>query len=187
MKDRFKMWDQIAASVLPPKPAAPRTARNEMVKVIRLTGFQQIEDKILLAFGRQSHEVDDLVDLVSKETFGITYTDTLFERPRNYRETFLPSDEDYEIDDRWHAHEEQFETEGMPDDYVVEHLKELGIDFTDDKGQPLRCTTRFCRQAEAAAKGIMGKMPDPATGSLERLKDNLEEEARRFMHNKRRA
>lgn len=187
MKDRFKIWDKVAAGILPPKPIAARTPTSPMVKVIRLTGFQQIEDKIRLAFGKQSHEVDDLVNVVSKEIFGITHNDTLFEPPRNYGQSVLPTQEDFEVEDRWDAHEEQFETEDMTDEEVVEYLKPYGFDFADDRGQPLRCTKRFCRQAEAAAKGIMGKMPDPATGSLDRLKNNLEEEARRFAQRKRRA
>lgn len=92
-----------------------------------------------------------------------------------------------EIEDRHYDHEDQYDTAEATDDEAVERLLALGLDFRDGKGQPLRCTKLFCRQAEAAAKGIMGRMPDCAAAGLESWAKALERDAIKHMSRKRSA
>jgi hypothetical protein len=92
-----------------------------------------------------------------------------------------------EIEDRYCDHEDQFETAEATDEEAVAALLVLGFDFRDGRGQPLRCTMLYCRQAEAAAKGIKGKMPDRAATGLESWEKKLERDAREHMNKKRSA
>ncbi|RWK73163.1 hypothetical protein [Mesorhizobium sp.] len=95
------------------------------------------------------------------------------------------SSERWDIEDAFNKHEDQYETCEATDDEAVTVLAGLGLDFNDGRGQPLRCTKYFCRQAEAAAKGLMGKMPDRAAANLAVWGSALEQAARVHMNKKR--
>ncbi len=129
----------------------------------------------------------DFADVISIEIFGITESDTLFKIPSGYDDLPGWSQELAEINDSWDLHEEQFETANATDDEAVAILLRLGLDFRDERGQPLRCTKLFSRQAEAAAKGIMGKMPDREGADLESWTTKMMQAAREHMSKKRSA
>jgi hypothetical protein len=123
------------------------------IRVLDLPGIRQLEDRLLLEMW---HDLD--VDRVCHDLFGITPSG-LFEMPDDFSE--LSICERNRIGEAYEEYEKSFETGGgLTDDEEVKLLRSWGLDFTDDRGQPLRCTKLLSRVAEAAAKGIKGKMPD---------------------------
>lgn len=186
MKKRYEEWKRLtgknsnSAAKVAPIP----------IRVLDLPGFQQLEDKLLLYQSRSGGvppEVSLLIEELGKSTFGITDRDTLFELPDDYATLPEWSRERWEIDMRYSAHEERFLTAEATDAEAVEVLLGLSLDFRDNLGRPLLCTKHFCRQAEAAARGIMGRMPDRVTANLETWTKTLEREAREHMARKRSA
>lgn len=183
MKKRHEAWWKLTGQN---PPVQYKT--NAPIRMLDLPGFQRMEDKLLLNPQRQgllSPEVEDFADNLSKETFAIVRNDTLFELPREYDELPEWSDEFQEIEAKWEVHEEQFETAEASDDEAIPILLRLGFDFRDQRGQPLLCVKLFARQAEAAAKGILGKLPDREAAGLESWASALEREARQHMLKKR--
>ncbi|WP_296744846.1 hypothetical protein [Mesorhizobium sp.] len=183
MKKRYAEWLKLTAAAEPDRalPLVP-------TRVLDLPGFDTIERKLLLYTTARSElppalevEVNDL----SKKTFGITMSDTMFAFPAHYNALHEASQERWDIDDEFYEHEEKYETSEATDDEVVAILADLGLDFNDSRGFPLRCTKLFSRQAEAAAKGLLGKMPDRAAADLEVWGNALEEAARLHMNKKR--
>jgi hypothetical protein len=63
----------------------------------------------------------------------------------------------------------------------------MGLDFSDERGQPLRCTKHLARAAEAAAMGIAGRLPDGKAAELEKFEDGLTRDREAFLAKKRRA
>ena len=106
-------------------------------------------------------EVDSAIDAVSKALFGITYRDTIF-----------PLDEGADPR-RWSEepfyHEANFGLSELDGQTVVELLLLKNLDFRDDRGHPMRCVMWLRRQAEAAASGFMGTMPDPVAAAASKL------------------
>lgn len=130
---------------------------NPLIRVIDLPGFRHFEDLLLLHNrGETPPEIDDEEDKLSLQTFGITRRDA------------------FNLDG-------QFQTDHLYDDEAVTLLQRLGLDFSDQNGQPLRCTMQFARQAEAASKGIAGRMPDRSSVGLDRWQSDLEAGAREHM------
>lgn len=174
--------------VPPDTTTAAKSASAAPIRLLDLPDFQKAEDRLLLYTshrGEISTELRDFIDELSKRTFGITVIDTLFEYPQGWNDLPEWSAEWEEIEDRFDAHEDQFETSDANIDEAVEILLRLGLDFRDLRGAPLRCTKFFCRQAEAAAKGIMGKMPDRAAAGLESWERSLKRDAERHLKKKR--
>lgn len=151
------------------------------IRILELPGFREIEDKLLLYSsprGILSPELEDELNELSEKTFGILQVETLFELPDRYRDLPDPSEERFRIEVACYEFENQFETSDATDDEAVTALLTLGFDFRDDRGLPLRCTKQFMRQAEAAAKGIMGQMPDLGAAEAETWGSALEQDAR---------
>ena len=184
MKKRHEEWLKLSGRT--PAPAI-KTAQPP-IRVIDLPNFQRMEDKLWInppVRGILSPDVEAFANSLSKETFGIVENDTLFENPEGYNDFPEWSEERQEIDDLYYEHENQFETADSTDDEAVEILLRLGLDFRDSRGFPLRCIKLFCRQAEASAKGIIGKMPDRAAISLASWTETLERDAKKHMNRKR--
>ena len=91
-----------------------------------------------------------------------------------------------DIERRHREYEQRFQTTDLNDEDSVAVLRGLGLDFRDEHGRPLRCMMLLARQAEAAAKGIAGKLPDPVAARDERWETGLAEAAEAFMASKRR-
>jgi hypothetical protein len=60
----------------------------------------------------------------------------------------------------------------------------LGLDFRNQRDHPLLCTGLFGRQAEAAAKKIIGNLPDQASAHLQKWESNLERDAQAWKKQK---
>lgn len=159
-----------------------------LLRVLRLPDIQSIEDKILIQAPRHGElpwELSDFIDDVSKRIFGITRNDTLFEYPADYADLEEESEAWWDIYDLREIHEQQFQTSNLPDEEAVQALLRLGLDFRDADGNPLRCTKFFCRQAEAAAKGIAGKMPDIRSVDAHSWESKLRKESEEFVRKRR--
>jgi hypothetical protein len=147
-----------------------------------------MEDKLLLygsARGARSPELDEAIDTLSKSTFGVTLEETVFRFPQGYDDLPDHSPKRWRIDDMFDEFENQFETSEATDDEAVEALLRHGLDFRDARGFPMLCTMRFCRQAEAAAKGIMGKIPDRTAADVESWAKQMELAAKMHLDKKR--
>lgn len=74
----------------------------------------------------------------------------------------------------------------LNDDYdLMDYARSFGFDFSDPTGKhPLRVTRLFFRQALAAARGVMGHLPDMSELRTRQWGENLAEEARKFRRQK---
>jgi hypothetical protein len=134
-------------------------------------------DKELLSFQRHR-------DATMLKLFNIDESKTKFEPPRAYFEGRLDEDDVYELKLDYEA---QFVISKLSwDDQQAAEFKELGWDLTNDRGQPLEITKSISRVIEAVAKGIKGRPPSDTQVSLERFSKNMEEEAAKFLQDKRR-
>jgi hypothetical protein len=153
--------------------------------VLDLPGVRELEDCLLL-YGNHPGRLEDEVDRVSRQLFGIAYQDTQFDMPDAYWDLPEFSPERIKLDVAFDDYEEQFETgEELADDEAMEALKRLGLDFSDARGQPLRCTKRMSRPAEMAAKGVKGKLPDRESAKLAQWEDTLAKDRDAFLTKKR--
>jgi phenylpropionate dioxygenase-like ring-hydroxylating dioxygenase large terminal subunit len=146
--------------------------------MLDLPGIRKLEDSLLFnGFPRcvLSPETEQLALDLSIELFGITQSQT-----------------EFNVDDYWDCDDEEFEqkrlkhlrwfaTTDLPDEDKVQALLHLGLDFRDDRGGPFRCTRLLSGQAEAAAKGVMGKLPDQASANLNRWANNLQKDAEDYL------
>lgn len=116
------------------------------------------------------NDVESLVDELSMTLFGIKEIDTQF------AEEELPGLPWFhnQWESRRDEHEEDYDSAYLTDDDAVAYLLALGLDFNDDRGQPLRCVMWLRRQAEAAAKGIKGKIPEPPVANEGKLEAERE-------------
>ncbi|MGV1758883.1 hypothetical protein ACQZ6F_19070 [Rhizobium sp. A22-96] len=185
MKKRHEEWLKLTGQAPLPSPQVPA----QPIRMLDLPAFQRMEDKLLIntpRVGQLSPEVDDFAKDLSRQTFGIAQSDTLFELPTNYNDLPDWSPERWRVEHNWREHEEQFITTDVSDEHAIEILLGLGLDFRDQRGQPMRRVKLFARQAEAAAKGIMGRLPDREAASLESWASALERDAKEHMSRKRR-
>ena len=72
----------------------------------------------------------------------------------------------------------------LADDEVMTRMLALGVDFSNERGQPLRCTLGLAASAEVAARGIAGHLPNQ---SIDRFASNLERDRDAFMAKSRKA
>lgn len=85
-------------------------------------------------------------------------------------------------DDIYSDHPELFNSWELADDEAMVLLMTLGVDFSDDRGNPLRCTRWLAASAEVAARGIAGRLPD----NLDQFASSLERDRDAFIASKRR-
>jgi hypothetical protein len=171
MKSRFAEWAKLTTT-----PAAvPQLA---MVRVRDFPGVEQLERALLFGFrGRElPAELQGFVDAISKQLFDIMPDDTEYQPPEDSHlqpKIFIQADRD--------DHDLDYETVDMDPDQALEFLKRFGLDFSDSKGAPLLCIRFLKRPAEAAAKGMLGRMPDRAQVSLDSFQNKLEAEREAFL------
>jgi hypothetical protein len=181
-RDDLQKWSQAAGRKSVSKPAVQK---DSPFRVIDLPGVRDLERRLLL-YGDDPHRVEDEVAHVARQLFGIDHQDTDFKVPEEYWGYSENSIERGRINALYRIHEEQFETgEHLTDDEAMVILGRLGLDFSDDRGQPLRCTKLMSRPAEAAARGISGKMPDRDVAGLTQWEDALKRDSEAFLTKKR--
>jgi len=173
MKRRHAEWLKLTAAVTPSiSPSLPA------IRIREFPGIDELERKLLLYSGRGQLpiDLDERMDEISVALFGIKREQTLYQKPADYY--LLPKDE---LEFYEEEHESRYETSELDQDQAVAFLKTFGLDFSDEGGKSLLCTWYLKRQAEAAAKGFMGKMPDRAQAGLDTFASKLEADARAFL------
>lgn len=134
-----------------------------MTKVIirDLPGIAGLEVNLLMQ--RKAYEgiEEDLAGEVARKLFGVWI---------------------YESHEIYTEHQDLFTSWELADDEAMAQLMTLGIDFSDERGNPLRCTRWLAASAEVAARGIAGHLPD----NLDQFASNLERDRDAFIASKRR-
>ena len=162
--------------------------------MVDVASIRALENKLLLYSdhrGDPSPECEVWCDDLCKQTFGITSAETEFQWPIDFdvmEKEGRP--ECWDFYRAYHAHEARFDTSELDAPGRVELLTKLGLDFTDDNGQPLRCLARFFRAAEAAAKRMNGfstSLPTLEQISVSSFGDAMAADAQAFLAKKRRS
>lgn len=168
-----------------------------MPKLIRVISFPSIARIEQIFVRHWTPGVDDhertpdewrtMIDNASREIFGITRDDTFLWEPEELDD--LPDDHpdvlEFQREDE--AHEAHFGPSG-----IISYRQQLlmladaGFDFRDDQGIRLQVTDHFFRQAIAAGKRLMGRMPDTAEVDRAQWARDLEHEAKAFATNRAR-
>ncbi len=79
---------------------------------------------------------------------------------------------------------EFYETDSLSDEEIVAYFIPRGLDFRDERGQPLRSTIFLARQAEAACREIVGKLPSEADAAERDWAAQLQQDAHAFLKRK---
>lgn len=155
------------------------------MKISQLRGVREVEDAILL---RGINDPDTALKIVelSRKLFGIAPIDVEFDLPDAYWDYPENSPERIAIWNEYVDYDDQFVTgDHLQDVEAMEELLKLGVDFSDHRGQPLKCTKALAMVAEAAARGIKGQMPDAEEASVESWEDSLASQAEEFQRRRR--
>ncbi len=156
--------------------------------MLDIPGVQELEDKLRLYAPKDAPlppKIEKMVQNLSMEIFKIRSSEISPEFPDDYELPERGSPEWDRYDDHCEEFYEQFETEFIPEDEVVEFLLGFGLDFRDDLGNPLICTELFALQANAAINNFKGELPDAKSISVQRWGKSLEEDARLHLIKKR--
>jgi hypothetical protein len=183
----------------------PAAAQKGMVAVRDLPQVKDLEAHLLISTpvrGPLDPGAEQWAYQLAEKIFGVSRHEAVFGFAENLFVYDEPADDEeleYGVDDEEGDFEDdEVEEDEAPDhsgvasyqaklhtlqatdDEVVEILRPLGLDFTDERGQPLRCTRLMAVQAEVAARGIAGKMPNQADISLTQWEDKLARDAEAF-------
>ncbi|WP_149748223.1 hypothetical protein [Rhizobium sp. RU35A] len=153
---------------------------GKVLVIRKLDGIAEFENKLILnppRNGEVAPELDDYFDRLSTKLFGITRDDTRFKFPDSFHSLIEGTEEWWQIQSSADQHERHFVTDDSADDEAVSTLLILGVDFRDERGDPLRCTKLFGRQVTAAVMKIAGLLPDADAVELKSLESKLEKEA----------
>lgn len=156
-----------------------KTGTNVLV-MRKCDGIVEFETKLLLNPPRNSEippALEDYFDRLSTNLFGITRDDTRFKFPSNFDSLIEGTEEWWRIQSIADEYEDQFVTDYSADDEAVSTLLILGVDFRDDRGDPLRCTKLFGRQVTAAVLKIAGRLPDADALGLKSWENKLKKDA----------
>ncbi|MGO7836511.1 hypothetical protein [Rhizobium johnstonii] len=151
-----------------------------LLRIRDLEGVAELEDKLLLnppRNGKASPQLTEHIDHLSIKLFGITEEETHFKYPDNFESLIEGMPEWWNVQSRANEFEDRFSTGEMTDDEAVLALLVLGVDFRDERGDPLRCTKFLCRQVEGALFKVMGHLPDVEELGLKTWESKLQKEA----------
>ncbi len=142
-----------------------------------IEGAQALETHIMA--GWRIRPIDDqeinspTLNSFSKKIFGITYSNTQLDLTPDQMKILETSEKKEEWEEMKESFESQLTTTDASPEEAVEILLSLGVDFRSVDGYPLNMTRYLARQAEAAARGFMGKLPDLEKLEIERWATNL--------------
>jgi hypothetical protein len=142
-----------------------------------------MEDRLLFETPRNgslSADLENAVDDLARSLFGFCSNEVYCRWPDDYEKYPEDSPEMALLRQKFEEFEDALETPWVDVDDQVSLLLRFGLDFTDHNGRPLRCTVHFARPAEAAARGLMGRMPERASFNAEKLERDLAAAARKF-------
>jgi hypothetical protein len=176
-----RQWASLGQRKPPATPTRPVRMRD-------VPGVADIERKVGLysnARGELEHSLEDRVNALCREIFGVSSPETEFQYPPDF--DHLSDEKRWPIEWQRDQHEEQFETATLGQADQVALLLRLGLDFSNGEGDPLRCLPHFARAAEAAAKQMKGfttKMPTQEEASNAAFEDKLAAEAAAFQRSR---
>jgi hypothetical protein len=182
-QDRNRQWAKLSS----------RPYSKPLVRPLRMRdipGILDVEDKILLysnTRGEPDFATRDQVAALCKQVFGIDQKETEFQFPPGFFELEETDPESWKVWNQYHEHEAPFETSKLNPQEQVIRLRELGLDFSAENGQPLRCLPYFARAAEAAAKRMKSyntKLPTQDEVSVSAFENKLAAEAEAFLKSK---
>jgi hypothetical protein len=131
-----------------------------------LPGIASLEGRLLLYRNRYEGIEQDFCEKAALELFGVSQAD---------------------VGHAWCLQAELLTAFELTDDETMDAMLTLGIDFSDERGHPLRCTLYLAPAVELAVRGIAGHLPDEGEAVLKRIASNLEREREAFISRKRRA
>ena len=160
----------------------PKISSSEPITIRSIPVISELEQKLFFTNlpSQLEVELENQVNAASKYVFGITEDQTKFLYPDNYSDLAKGSEKWSKVEIDFIEYEEDYLTSYYGDEDTIEILKLLGIDFSDENGNPLRCTRYLKRQAEVAAKGLKGHLPDITKMKDEDWQKKLEEDAKTF-------
>lgn len=137
------------------------------VLIVRsLPGIADLEVDLLMRRNEYDGIEEDLAWSVARKLFGLVWDDV------------------YRV---WDQHGDSLITRfELADDETMNSMLQLGVDFSDDRGNPLRCTNLLAAFAEIAARGLAGHLPDPEAAALDQAAASLARERDAFIASKRR-
>jgi hypothetical protein len=153
-EDLFAFIAKTSELPLPPKISIMRDIPSIAELERKLFLFSNMPDQLDV-------ELDSIAERTSMEVFGVTRHQTEFVYPSDYESLSQNSELSGQILDDFNQHEEDYLLSDYGDvDAVKILLHCFGIDFRDENGNPMLCVRYLKRQAEIAAKGLKGKLPD---------------------------
>jgi hypothetical protein len=167
------------------------TQKMSPIEIRKIPSILTVERKLFFTAlpDQLEAELEELVDKTSFDVFGITEKQTKFNFPDDYEYLSSDSERRWQIDDEFEEHEADYLTAQEGELGSVEVLLRVGVDFRDENGFPLKCTRYLKRQAEIAAKGKMGKLPDITAINEANWEENtfskFEKEAKAFQRKNR--
>lgn len=182
MKEKFKAWSNLKYD---------KAAIANLLKTIvfrDILEFQELEADLLLSWrtsGDITSRVQAEADKLSMKVFGIVEKDTNFQFPADFDEMMDGSAPKNQILIEYRIHESKYETATIDDVQIVNILLALSLDFRDRDRGPLRLVKLFARQAEASAKGRLGKYPNTRLLSNENWERKIELDGEKFLRERR--
>ena len=147
---------------------------TNLVVIRSIPGFLDLETEVVLrcgSFGDPFPTTKTKIDRLSEQTFGATEADV-------HRFLALHRNDQGLI-------EKKFAKSNLRPDLAVDYLLSLNFDFRDESRNPLKLTEYFKFQAAAAAKGILGKVPDFIGISRDAWGHEINEDAEEFKRRKK--
>ena len=155
----------------------PRGKNGQDISVRDTEGATDVENYILACWRNRENEDEiansNVLNQFSRKLFGVSLSDAQLEMTIDLRKRLDTLEKEEQWEELREEFNSQFRTNDSTDDKAVKILLKLGVDFRSAEGHPLNMTRYLKRQAEAAALGIMGKLPDPETLQIERWTANL--------------
>jgi hypothetical protein len=137
---------------------------RQLLIIRDLPTIADLEVDLLLRRNQYDGVERDLAEAVARKLFGTWWSDVV---------------------DVYEHHDYLMTGWAMTDEETLQAMLTIGIDFSNTRGHPLRCTLLLAGPAEIAARGIAGHLPDQGQAALDRMASNLVREREAFMARKR--
>lgn len=126
-----------------------------MIHLLRQPGVQSLDDALILGLTPRSPDepsLEERIDIVSHQLFGITEADTVIPEP----EVSCSEDIWQSTWDRRNAREALIPIEACEHPNTIAYYVTLGIDVANSLGQPARILKKLHRQIVLSELGVMG-------------------------------
>jgi hypothetical protein len=164
-------WARAASTVVDGLPPV-RPPRADAVRMRDFPAVQQLEQNFLV-YGPASDRTQHEVLKVCRDLFGV-------DEHEIYGKAGAA---DCTTEEEWYARMQHLDNAvyAFMDVEAMEMLLGLGVDFRDERGNPLRCTNALALVAEAAAKGVAGRLPDRGEADAMSFEEKLKRDRDAFL------